>query len=51
MALDEEEQGETPGSPLQEEYIDLEMYNNKYYTQESGSDGEGLFALTEVNET
>ncbi|KAG5349758.1 hypothetical protein C0989_002005, partial [Termitomyces sp. Mn162] len=29
-----------------EEYIELEMYDNKYYT--CGSDSEGLFALTEV---
>ena len=35
---------------MQEEYIDLEMYENKYYTQESGSDGEGLFAFTEVDD-
>ncbi|KAG5338871.1 hypothetical protein C0989_005778 [Termitomyces sp. Mn162] len=29
-----------------EEYVDLETYNNKYYT--CGSNSEGLFALTEV---
>ncbi|KAG5349400.1 hypothetical protein C0989_004160, partial [Termitomyces sp. Mn162] len=29
-----------------EEYVELEMYKNEYYTQESNS--EGLFALTEV---
>ncbi|KAG5338708.1 hypothetical protein C0989_006514, partial [Termitomyces sp. Mn162] len=29
-----------------EEYIELKMYNNEYYTH--GSDSEGLFALTEV---
>ncbi|KAG5333656.1 hypothetical protein C0989_005147 [Termitomyces sp. Mn162] len=29
-----------------EEYIELEMYNNEYYTH--GSDSEGLFALMEV---
>ena len=27
------------------------MYNNEYYTQESGSDGEGLFALTNFDDT
>ncbi|KAG5349981.1 hypothetical protein C0989_000922 [Termitomyces sp. Mn162] len=29
-----------------EEYVELETYDNKYYT--CGSDSEGLFALTEV---
>ena len=48
LDLEPEEQEETPGS-LQQEYIDLEMYDNKYYTCDSWSDGEGLFALTDFN--
>ena len=36
---------ETSGLPQQEEYVDMEMYNNKYYTCDSGSDSEVLFSL------
>ena len=36
---------------MQEEYIDLEIYDNDYYTWESGSDREGLFALTDFDKT
>ena len=35
----------------QEEYVDLEIYNNKYYTCDSESDSEGLFALTDFDDT
>ena len=34
-----------PQGLQQEEYVYLEMYNNEYYTCNSESDGEGLFAL------
>ena len=50
LASDSEEQEETLGSPQQDEYVDLEMYNNKYYTHDSGSNGKGLFALTDFDE-
>ena len=32
LALEPEEQEEIPGSLQQEEYVDLEIYNNQYYT-------------------
>ena len=51
VSLEPEKQEETLGSPQQEEYVDLEIYNNKYYTCDSDSDSEGLFALTDFNDS
>ena len=48
--LEPEEQEETPGSLQQEVYVDLEIYDNEYYTCDSNSDGEGLFVLTDFND-
>ena len=50
LALDNEGQEETPGSSQQDKYVDLERYNNEYYTQDSRSDGEGLFTFTDFND-
>ena len=50
MRLEPEDQERTSGSLQQEKYIDLEMYNKKYYTCDSDSDSEGLFALTDFND-
>ena len=51
LDLEPEKQEKTPGSSQQEEYVDLEMYNNEYYTCDNGSDGERLFALTDFDNT
>ena len=49
--LELEEQKETPESSQQEEYINLETYNNKYYTCNSRSNSERLIALTDFTDS
>lgn len=49
LELDTEPEDSDPVSPQQEEYVNLEMYDNKYYTCDSDSDNERLYALTDYN--